>query len=108
MSQRRGVTLLEIILAVVLVAALIWCFLMQRKVSTMENYLTRPDGLVHWTQTWPDQQRALNGNHSEKLDFLCHAWLKVRPHGDTTTCPGGGPGTDYPPTGPCYPKSCSN
>lgn len=104
MSRRRGVTLLEIILAVLVVVALILCFLAWRKASTIEKYLTQPQGLVEWTQTWPAQQRALNGLHSEQIDFLCASWLKVRPHGDTTTCPGTGPSTDIPPNGPCYPR----
>jgi len=107
MSRRRGVTLLEIILAVLVVVALICCVLTWRKVRTVENYLTAPGGLVEWTQTWPDQQRRINGLHAEQLDFLCASWLKVRPRGDTTVCPLGGPSTDTPPNGPCYPRvSC--
>ncbi len=107
MSRRRGVTILEIILAVVVVGLLVWCALLQTKVHRIDYYLGRPDsGLAVWTHKAGNTIRTKDALFGAKLDFLCAGWLKVRPRGDTTVCPlTAPPVTEDPPTPPCYPKT---
>jgi hypothetical protein len=103
-SRRLGVTLLEIVLAVLVVGLLVWCFLLQKKVAMVDTYLGAPTGLVTWAESTSVQQRRLNGLHGAQLEFLCGKWLANRPRGDTSVCPTQGPPvTEIPPQPPCYP-----
>lgn len=105
MSRRRGVTILEIVLLVAVLALLIWCALLQTKVRRMDFYLGTPDsGLAAWTKKVETSMRTKHGLYGAQLDFLCAGWLTVRPHGDTTACPVQAPPVTDDPPAPCYPK----
>jgi hypothetical protein len=98
------VTLLEIVLAVLVVGLLVWCFLMQAKVRQIDNYLGAPNGFVTWAESTAVTQRRVNGLHGAQLEFLCGKWLANRPRGDTSVCPTQGPpAIETPPQPPCYP-----
>jgi len=102
------VTLLEIVLAVLVVGLLVWCFLMQAKVKQIDHYLGAPNGLGVWAESTAVQQQTVNGIHGAQLEFLCGKWLANRPHGDTSVCPISAPHADVPPQSPCYPRVTCN
>lgn len=105
MSRRLGVTLLEIVLAVLVVGLLVWCLTLQLKVKQMDNYLGAPNGLVAWTKQMVRDQRTVNGLHGVQLEFLCEKWRANRPRGDTSVCPTVAPPVEgVPGNSPCYPK----